>query len=235
MTESLFSVNSYCREDSWVFDTAASHHFCKDKSLFSRWKPLRNEKLSVAVDGVTFPVEGCGEIELFFNNTVYILSNVLYTPKLRRNLVSGPRIDVRGGRFVGEKGKISVFGPEGEFLFIAKLRNGIYSFNPQIKVQKANSDNIGVSRSLNTKHIHAFNINSVDLWHSRYAHIGKNLVISTSKNNSAIGLPKLNPPKSFCEPCQISKQKRVSFKPLTGEQTNHPLQRVYLDVGDPFQ
>ena len=63
-------------------------------------------------------------------------------------------------------------------------------FQSSCKNSKKNSDSINVSGSLNTNDIHAFNINSFVLLHSRYAHIGKNSVITTSKNNLAIDLPK---------------------------------------------
>ena len=83
MTENLFNVNSYLQR-GWLSLWHSRHSPFLQRS-FPRWKPLLNEKMPVTVDGVTFPIEGCGEIELLFNNTVYVLSNALYSPNLGRN------------------------------------------------------------------------------------------------------------------------------------------------------
>ena len=66
MVESFFNVNICPWDDSWVFVTVASHHFCWDKTLFSEFRPFNNEKMTVAVDDVTFPIEGCRK-----NDTVF--------------------------------------------------------------------------------------------------------------------------------------------------------------------
>ena len=57
--------------------------------------------MTVAVDNIIFPIEGCRKIEVIFNGTLYRLDNVLYSPKLCHNLLSGLGID---------KGEISSVG-----------------------------------------------------------------------------------------------------------------------------
>ena len=69
-----------------MFNTAASHHFCKNKNLFSDFRPVLSENMTVAVDNIIFPIEGCRKIEVIFNGTLYRLDNVLYFLKLCRNL-----------------------------------------------------------------------------------------------------------------------------------------------------
>ena len=63
----------------------------------------------------------------FFNGIVYTLCDVLYSSKLCKNLISRQHIDAKDGHFMGNIGKVSVFGPVGEFLFVSKLKNGIYT------------------------------------------------------------------------------------------------------------
>ena len=55
--------------------------------------------MAVAVDGVSFSVEGKGNVKKIFNNTEYCFSNVLHSPKLCINLISIPRIDLTSGHF----------------------------------------------------------------------------------------------------------------------------------------
>ena len=46
------------------FDTAAAHHFCRDKYLFVKHILLKNEKMTVTTDGVSFPIVGKGVVKL---------------------------------------------------------------------------------------------------------------------------------------------------------------------------
>ena len=75
----------------------------------------------VAVDGVSFPVEGKGNVKMIFNNTEYCFSNVLYSPKLRRNLISGPRVDLMGGHFEDKNGKVNIYYKYNNYVSHAKL------------------------------------------------------------------------------------------------------------------
>ncbi|GFV39487.1 retrovirus-related Pol polyprotein from transposon TNT 1-94 [Trichonephila clavipes] len=44
----------------WVIDTAATSHFCNDKSLFLDLKPITNMKMTLATEDKSCPVEGNG-------------------------------------------------------------------------------------------------------------------------------------------------------------------------------
>ncbi|GFU90479.1 retrovirus-related Pol polyprotein from transposon TNT 1-94 [Trichonephila clavipes] len=46
----------------WVIDTAATSHFCDDKSLFLDLKPITNMKMSLATEDKSYPVEGIGTL-----------------------------------------------------------------------------------------------------------------------------------------------------------------------------
>lgn len=61
-------------ESSFEFDTATSHHFCWDKILFSEYKSFENERMSVAIDGVTFPVDEKYKIKLKFGQRLFHFS-----------------------------------------------------------------------------------------------------------------------------------------------------------------
>ncbi|GFX45238.1 retrovirus-related Pol polyprotein from transposon TNT 1-94 [Trichonephila clavipes] len=93
----------------WVIDTAATSHFCNDKSLFLDLKPITNMKMSLATEDKSCPVEGIGTLRFrvkykgSFDEIT--LSDVLFNPKLRRNLLSGSRLESKGAHFVGTKSK----------------------------------------------------------------------------------------------------------------------------------
>ncbi|GFV88470.1 retrovirus-related Pol polyprotein from transposon TNT 1-94 [Trichonephila clavipes] len=100
----------------WVIDTAATSHFCNDKSLFLDLKPITNMKMSLATEDKSCPVEGIGTLRFWvkYKGSFHeiTLTDVLFNPKLRRNLLSGSRLESKGAHFVGTKGKINVFNKD---------------------------------------------------------------------------------------------------------------------------
>ncbi|GFY35319.1 retrovirus-related Pol polyprotein from transposon TNT 1-94 [Trichonephila clavipes] len=124
----LFEENS--DKGVWVIDTAATSHFCNDKSLFLDLKPITNMKMSLATEDKSCPVEGIGTLRFrvkykgrFHEIT---LTDVLFNPKLRRNLLSGSRLESKGAHFVGTKGKINVFNKDWIKLFSATRHENLY-------------------------------------------------------------------------------------------------------------
>ncbi|GFS88822.1 retrovirus-related Pol polyprotein from transposon TNT 1-94 [Trichonephila clavipes] len=101
----LFEENS--DKGVWVIDTAATSHFCNDKSLFLDLKPITNMKMSLATGDKSCPVEGIGTLRFRVKYKVSFheitLTDVLFNPKLRRNLLSGSRLESKDAHFVGTK------------------------------------------------------------------------------------------------------------------------------------
>ena len=251
IAETSLNFKSYSSDCSWVFDTAATHHCCKDRSLFWNYEPLKNESMAVAVDGVSFPIEGKGNVKIIFNDIEYCFLDVLYSSKLRRNLISGPRVDKNGGHFVGRNGKINIYDKYNNYVFNAKLKNGLYVLFPKVlrnpnfksnggQQQKSKTENHSVnSDSLCSvaksppSVMHTDN-NSIDVWHEKFAHIGKDKIMQTSRYNCVRGLPRLKDSSNECQSCRVAKQRRISFKSIEGCKSSHPLERLFLDVWGPI-
>ncbi|GFV11597.1 retrovirus-related Pol polyprotein from transposon RE1 [Trichonephila clavipes] len=53
----------------WVIDTAATSHFCNNKSLFLDLKPITNMKMSLATEDKSCPVEGIEHLDFGKDNT----------------------------------------------------------------------------------------------------------------------------------------------------------------------
>ncbi|GFX65309.1 retrovirus-related Pol polyprotein from transposon TNT 1-94 [Trichonephila clavipes] len=59
-----------CDKGVWVIDTAATSHFCNEKSLFLDLKPITNMKMSLATEDKSCPVEGIGTLIFRKNDSV---------------------------------------------------------------------------------------------------------------------------------------------------------------------
>ncbi|GBM31152.1 hypothetical protein AVEN_58943-1 [Araneus ventricosus] len=116
----------------WVTDTAATTHFCNDKSLFLVIRPVTNMQMLLTIGNKEYPVEGIRTIRFLVKNkdpfNEITLSDVLYNPKLRRNLLSGCRLEKKGAHFVGSKGKIHVYNKDWNKLFFSVRRENLYFF-----------------------------------------------------------------------------------------------------------
>lgn len=210
----------------WVFDTAASHHFCKNLNYFTDFKKLRNETLSVAVDNVVFPVEGKGTVKLRFGNKIVCLKDVMYSEKLKRNLISGPRLDKEGAVFYGCRGEVKVSQGD-KTLFKATLRNGLYTVYPKIVDNHENNRKFAATAKVDRK---------LEEWHKRLSHVSAKVLIDTSRNNGVKGLPNFNSSCILdCNDCKLNKFKRVSFKALHTIRSKAPLELLFTDVWGPYE
>ncbi|GFX04744.1 retrovirus-related Pol polyprotein from transposon TNT 1-94 [Trichonephila clavipes] len=66
----------------WVIDTAATSHFCNDKSLFLDLKPITNMKMSLATEDKSCPVEGIGTLRFRVKYKTKVNSNLGYNLNL---------------------------------------------------------------------------------------------------------------------------------------------------------
>ena len=75
--------------DGWWVDTSASRHVCYDCAMIKTYTNVENKKVLLG-DSHTTIVAGTGDVELkFTSRKTLILKDVMHTPEMRKNLVSG--------------------------------------------------------------------------------------------------------------------------------------------------
>ncbi|GFW74434.1 retrovirus-related Pol polyprotein from transposon TNT 1-94 [Trichonephila clavipes] len=218
----------------WVIDTAATSHFCNDKSLFLDLKPITNMKMSLAMEDKSCPVVVIGTLRFRVkykeNFHEITLSDVLFNPKLRRNLLSGSRLESKGAHFVGTKGKINVFNKDWIKLFSATRHENLYFFKPDhYIIPKSKEISFFSDVTAKTKN------GSIEIWHQRFCHVNNDYLVKTSKNDSVKGLPRLTDNcKTHFIPCKLVKSKRVSFKKTGVVRSKRPLELLHMDLCGPM-
>ncbi|GFX70877.1 retrovirus-related Pol polyprotein from transposon TNT 1-94 [Trichonephila clavipes] len=218
----------------WVIDTAATSHFCNDKSLFLDLKPITNMKMSLATEDNSCPVEGIGTLRfrVKYKGSFHeiTLTDVLFNPKLRRNLLSGSRLESKGAHFVGTKGKINVFNKDWIKLFSATRHGNLYFFKPDhYIIPKSKEISFFSDITAKTKN------GSIEIWHQRFCHVDNDYLVKTSKNDSVKGFPRLTDNgKTHCIPCKLAKFKRVSFKKTGVVRSKRPLELLHMDLCGPM-
>ncbi|KAL0325284.1 UNVERIFIED_CONTAM: hypothetical protein Sradi_5097700 [Sesamum radiatum] len=105
---SLISEVFYVQDDdvAWWIDSGATTHACKNCGWFKVFQPMDDGSILHMENELSAPIVGVGSVVLEFTSRKIInLSNVLYVPKLRKNLVSGPVCGSKCGSFIfGLKG-----------------------------------------------------------------------------------------------------------------------------------
>nr|GEW27832.1 putative nucleotidyltransferase, ribonuclease H [Tanacetum cinerariifolium] len=124
---SLISEAFYVQVDAiaWWIDFGATTHVCKDRCWFKTYEPVEDGSVLYMGDDHFDPVHEKGSVVLEFSSGKYItLFNVLYVPKLRKNLISCPVLNKCGYKHVHESDKY-ILSKSGVFVGFGYYNNGI--------------------------------------------------------------------------------------------------------------
>nr|GEV92964.1 hypothetical protein [Tanacetum cinerariifolium] len=92
---------------AWWIDSGATTYVCKDHCWFKTYEPGEDRSVLYMGDDHFAPVQGKGSVALEFSyGKTITLFNVLYVPKLRKNLVSGPMLNKCGYKQVNESDEV---------------------------------------------------------------------------------------------------------------------------------
>nr|GFC32728.1 zinc finger, CCHC-type [Tanacetum cinerariifolium] len=103
--ESGLRTNPKTKVDAiaWWIDSHAITYVCKDRCWFKTYEPVEDGSVLDMGDDYFVPVHGKGSVALEFSfGKTITLFNMLYVPKLRKNLVSGPMLNKCGYKQVYE-------------------------------------------------------------------------------------------------------------------------------------
>ncbi|KAH7424974.1 hypothetical protein KP509_11G035000, partial [Ceratopteris richardii] len=101
ISDAAFSANAKaaqaCVDEPWILDSGASRHMTSKKDWYSSLVPLREPINVVVGNDPKCPAEGTGTISFITSQGVEKkLSDVLYVPTLKRNLLSVSAITNHG-------------------------------------------------------------------------------------------------------------------------------------------
>ena len=88
-TAMITEINMIGGSDGWWIDIGASRHVCLDRAMFKTYTAADDQKVLLG-NSHTTEVAGIRDVELKFTSEMtLILKDVMHTPKIRKNLVSG--------------------------------------------------------------------------------------------------------------------------------------------------
>jgi histone deacetylase 1/2 len=215
--EGFVSALQNLDQNSFWYDTMATHHVVFNEALLSNRRPSRvsavvlggNEKHTVSCQG-DLRVEGgpCGPITF---------TDVICAPTLMINLCSGPQFTNKGGESWqgGDKCKLM---KQGQILLEGRKVGNMYKLSCRFS---------GVITGKSQCYAHSTSA----LWHRRLGHPGSQVVSHLVKTNAVQGMGTVSLPKeeTDCMVCLQAKQTRESYSRSTSQASN-PLELIHSDL-----
>ncbi|GJX45341.1 zinc finger, CCHC-type containing protein [Tanacetum coccineum] len=215
---SLISEAFYVQVDAiaWWIDSGATTHVCKDRCWFKTYEPVEDGSVLYMGDDHFAPIYGQGSVVLEFSSGKSItLFNVLYVPKLHKNLISSPVLNKCGNKQVYESDKY-ILSKSGVFVGFGYYNNGMFMLN----LNKVPDDSGSVYMSSSTV------VNS-SLWHARLGHVHYKRMLEMSKDDLILAIDE-NTEK--CSTCMLTKITRQPFKSITRKSVI--LELIHSDLCD---
>nr|GEV65968.1 zinc finger, CCHC-type [Tanacetum cinerariifolium] len=201
---------------TWWIDSGATTHVCKDRCWFKTYEPVEDGSILYMGDDHFTPVYGKGSVALEFSSRKTItLFNVLYIPKLRKNLVSSLMLNKCGYKQVYESDKY-IFSKSCVFVGFGYYNNGMFMLN----LDKVPDDSDSVYMSFST-------IVNSSLWHTRLGHVHYKRILEMSKDDL---IPAIDENLEKCTTCMLTKITRQPFKSITRKSVI--LELIHSDLCD---
>ena len=197
-------------DDSWILDSGASRHMTSKKDWYSSWKPLQEPINVIVGNNAKCPAEGLGTISFVAaTGEEKKLSDVLYVPQIKRNLISIGVITDRGLEVRFKKTEAEILDSAGKLVGKGVRRNNLYELSALTA-----SANKSTSR----------------LWHERFGHIGFAVLKEMQKTEMVAHLPAFSELQEPCEACMMGKQQRKAFPHESSNRSKTPLELVHADL-----
>ncbi|WJZ90328.1 hypothetical protein VitviT2T_009480 [Vitis vinifera] len=202
----------------WWIDTGATRHVCSDKKMFSTFEPIENGEKVFMGNSATYEIKGQGKVILKMTSGKELtLTNVLYVPEIRKNLVSGSLLNNHGFRLVFESNKV-VLSKSGMYVGKGYISDGMWKLNV-MTIIKSNMNKTSTS---------TYMLESSNLWHGRLGHVNYD-TLRRLINLNHIPTFQINS-NHKCETCVEAKLTRSSFQNV--ERNTEPLDLIHSDISD---
>ena len=202
----------------WWIDTGATRHVCSDKMMFSTFEPIETGEKVFMGNSATSDIKGQGKVVLKMTSGKELtLTNVLYVPEIRKNLVSGSLLNSHGFRLVFESDK---FVLSKSIMYVGKgyMSGGMWKLNVMTIIKS----------DMNKASSSAYILESSNLWHGRLGHVNYDTLRKLINLNH---IPTFQiDAKHKCETCVEAKLTRSSFQSI--ERHTEPLDLIHSDICD---
>ncbi|GBM56854.1 hypothetical protein AVEN_227356-1 [Araneus ventricosus] len=190
------------RQAEFLIDSAATTHICNQKDWFSNLKQIYPTEVLVGERDSAAKAVGIGDIKFTIldikGKEEINLKNVLYVPKMRRNLICGAQIDIVGNYIECCRDKMIIYNSRKGYMFSVNIVDKLYIVYGYPTKYESEFKDIALISNL-----------KIDFVHRGFCHVNIPLIQNISKNNSVKGIEHLSKSKvENCVNCKIAKSTR---------------------------
>ncbi|MCO5575348.1 hypothetical protein L7F22_029148 [Adiantum nelumboides] len=170
----------------------------------------------------SYPIKGVGKILITISDgSDLCLPDVLYVPRIKKNLLSVSSLAKNGLRVIFEDDRCIVRDRENGYSLITTgtLENGLFvldRYEKQIQACIAETKTQAMQ--------------DAELWHARFGHVGYGRLMTLQRHNMVHDLSLLEmSPRHVCEGCVLEKMHRFAFSQDGSVRVTRKLQLVHSD------
>lgn len=228
--------DSLYNSEKWYMDSGTSRHVTGEKNhLVSVTSPVGKRTVTTA-DGERHAVGGSGDVNVKSDCGEIKMTNVMYVPSLKRNLISVGSLTDKGHVIVFTNRKCLVLDNDRNKQIVAQgvrhKGNGLYQLGVSSRKPnfiEANSVEIPTDEANSSAHV-----KEIKLWHKRYGHLHYKGLTHLAKKGRVKGLPNLESIKEVCPECLAGRQHRAPFPRKSESRAKVPLELVHSDLVGPL-
>ena len=186
--------------------------------MFSTFEPIETGEKVFMGNSATSDIKGQDKVVLKMTSGKELtLTNVLYVPEIRKNLVSGSFLNSHGFRLVFESDKF-VLSKSGMYVGKGYMSGSMWKLNVMTIIKS----------EMNKASSSAYILESSNLWHGRLGHVNYDTLRKLINLNH---IPTFQiDAKHKCETCVEAKLTRSSFQSI--ERHTEPLDLIHSDICD---
>ncbi|MCH94994.1 hypothetical protein A2U01_0015966 [Trifolium medium] len=171
------------REETWYLDSGCSNHMIGNKDWLFEFDSSFKDSVKLGND-TKMAVMGKGNVKLFINGKVHVITNVYYLPGLSTNLLSVGQLQERNVTIVFKNDACKGYHDEKGLIFSTQMTaNRMFLIIAPVIIPMC----LQTSKQEKTQ-----------LWHNRYGHLSVNGLKLLTKLNMVNGLPELGDMEGKC-------------------------------------
>ena len=220
---------------TWIVDSGCTQHMCNQEEFFTSMRELEEKKIMMMGNGDRMEINSEGDVGLKVvtnQGIVYgTFKDVLYSPEIRRNLVSVTKMMKQGISTVFDEETRTCYLVRGKVWFNLREVVGTAVEKKDLWVL----DERGKTRESGESYV-AEQRDEEKMWHLRLGHLGgENLkkLVSKEMVNGLQTRGTFNPSNDICEGCMKGRQTREVF-PSAEHRGRQLLELVHSDVCGPI-
>ncbi|MCO5581903.1 hypothetical protein L7F22_035792 [Adiantum nelumboides] len=159
----------------WYFDSGASRHITSRKDLFCSLDAAPAGKKVTCANNASYPIKGVGKILITISDgSDLCLPDVLYVPRIKKNLLSVSSLAKNGLRVIFEDDRCIVRDRENGYSLITTdtLENGLFVLD---RYEKHIQACIAKTKTQAMR--------DAELWHARFGHVGYGSLMTLQRHN----------------------------------------------------